>query len=217
MSKTDIEFKILTDHSRLEELHKLVHDSFVESGHAKPRANKTIDLYPHLNKIEETIIVIAEINGKIVATNSATIDNKRGLHTDTFFKQETDELREKYNDLGSSWRIVTHKDFRSNIRLIIDLIKFTLVQGEKMGMKNCLFLFQKKHTKVYERIIGAKPIAEKKLNMEKSSKFETTMVLMFASLEQIRKSLTNNTKTHDGKNLLTRNGIKTAVYSNQKV
>lgn len=91
MSYNNYTIKELTDFFRLNELNSLVHDTLVESKHIKKRTSGLLDLYPKLNKIKQTTILIAELNNKIAGTNSMTIDSLYGLHTNFFFKEETSE------------------------------------------------------------------------------------------------------------------------------
>ena len=125
--KDNLNFKELSDLTRLPEIYSLTHDTYVESGLIQPKETGTLNLFPHLNEIEETVIIIAESNGKIIATNSLTIDGEKGLHTDVYFKSETNELRKKHKKLGSSWRIATDKKHRGDIRIIMTLIPLAII------------------------------------------------------------------------------------------
>jgi hypothetical protein len=186
-------YKELTDLTRLPEIFSLTHDTFVESGLILPKKNGMLNLYPHLNKIKETAVIIAEFNGKIIATNSATIDGEKGLHTDVYFKSETDEYRKTHKNLGSSWRIATDKAHRRDIRIIMNLIKYSLLVGEKMGMETCLFIFEKRHERIYKKLIGAETIAEKVCDIEGFIEHKMHMVLMVAAVGAVKKKLTKTT------------------------
>lgn len=187
--KKILNFNELSDLTRLPEIYSLTHDTFVESGLILPKENKTLNLYPHLNEIDETVVLIAESEGKIIATNSVTIDGENGLHTDAYFKRETDRLREKGEKLGCSWRIATDKNYRCNIRVIMNLIKRSLSVGEKMGMETCLFIFEKRHERIYKKLIGAKTIAEKVCDIEGFIEHKIHMVLMKADVRTVKNSL----------------------------
>ncbi len=177
----------LTNFRRLNEIGKLVHDTLVESGHISSRYNKFVDLYPHLNKIPETTILIAELNGKIIGTNSMTLDNPAGLHSDKFFKEETDIFRKQNKILGSSWRIATEHEYRKNIRLFLDLIQNTFFAAKKMHIETCLFVFDKKHEEFYKKLLDAETIAEKIRNIE--PEIDIPMILMRTDTENSQKHL----------------------------
>lgn len=161
MKKEDITFSRLTDMNRLSEIHKLTHDSFVEGGLISPTPDGILDIYSHLDRLEETNIIVAEQDGKIIATCSVTKDNTFGLQSDKFFKEETDKLRIEHDNLGCAWRIVTAKQFRNDIRLIKKLIDYTAIAAKNLTMQACLYCFATKHEKIYARLIGAKTITRK--------------------------------------------------------
>ena len=187
--KDNLIFKELSDLTRLPEIYSLTHDTFVESGLIAPKKDGILNLYPHLNKIKETVVIIAESDGEIIATNSVTIDGEKGLHTDVYFKSETDEYRRTHEKLGSSWRIATDKKHRRDIRIIMNLIKHTLSVGEKLGMKTCLFIFEKRHERIYKKLICARTIAEKICDIEGYINHKMHMVLMSAKVVTIKQSL----------------------------
>ncbi|NPA68331.1 MAG: hypothetical protein GXO50_06945 [Chlorobi bacterium] len=154
----------LNDFSRIPEISRLVKNSFTESGLIPPDyESEYLDLYPYLNKISETTVLIAESEGRIIGTNSITIDGPAGLHTDFYFKKETDIIRKTGNKiLGSSWRIATAPTCRKNFRLFLDLIENTFKAGKEKNIETCLFVFAKKHENFYKRILDAETVAEKK-------------------------------------------------------
>ncbi|NOZ34489.1 MAG: hypothetical protein GXO80_04220, partial [Chlorobi bacterium] len=188
MSLYDYNIHKLTDFNRLPEIGKLVHDTLVESGHISSRYNQFVDLYPELNTIPETIILIAELNGKIIGTNSITLDSSAGLHSDFFFKEETNFIRKNESKiLGSSWRIATEHQYRKNIRLFLDLIQNTFFAAKEMHIETCLFVFDKQHEEFYKKLIDAKTVAEKTCNIE--PEIDIPMILMRTDTENSQKHL----------------------------
>ena len=180
--------KELIDNNRLSEISSLVHETLVESNHITKRVDNIINLYPHLNNINQTNVLIAEINNKIIGTNSMTIDSEHGLHTDLFFKQETDYIRKSSDEkLGSSWRIATSKEYRGNIRLFLDLIQNSFFLAKEKGIETCLFVFDKKHEKLYKSLLDAETISEKVCNIEAG--IDINMVLMKTDTENSQKHL----------------------------
>ncbi len=187
MSVYNYKLHKLKDFNRLYEIGKLVHDTLVESGHISSRYDKYVDLYPHLNKIPETSILIAESGGKIIGTNSMTLESPAGLHTDKFFKEETDCFRKNKKILGSSWRIATSKEYRKNIRLFLDLIQNSFFLAKEMNIETCLFVFDKKHEEFYKKMLDAETVAEKICNIE--PEIDIPMVLMQTDTENSQKHM----------------------------
>ncbi|MFD0965196.1 N-acyl amino acid synthase FeeM domain-containing protein [Pseudofulvibacter geojedonensis] len=187
--ESKIIYKELTDLSRLPEIHSLTYDTFVDGGLILPKEERELDLYPHLNRIRETVIIIAECEGKIIGTNSVTLDSRNGLHTDLYFRKETNQFRRINKRIGSSWRIATDKDHRGSIKIIMNLIKHSLLIGLKMNMEKCLFVFEKKNERVYQKLIGATTIAEKRRSADPNVDYKIHMVLMAADVEEVYDAL----------------------------
>ncbi len=178
----------LIDYNRLSEISSMVHETLVESRHIIKGSTDKINLYPHLNNINQTTVLIAELNNNIIGTNSMTIDSEHGLHTDLFFKQETDYIRKSSEKkLGSSWRIATNKEYRGNIRLFLDIIQNSFFLAKKKGIETCLFVFDKKHEKLYKKLLDAETISEKVCNIE--AEIDINMVLMKTDTENSQKHL----------------------------
>ena len=188
---SDLNYKIykLTDYQRLFEISKLTKDAFSESGLILQNYNNQyLNLYPHLNTIQETSILIAEINRKIIGTNSVTLDGPAGLHTDYYFKKETDFIRKTEDTvLGSSWRIATTQEYRNNIRLFLDLVQNTFIVTKKKNIETCLFVFAEKHEAFYKKMLDAETIAKKKYT--KFPYNNVTFVLMKTNTENSQKHL----------------------------
>jgi len=188
MLKNDYKISKLKNFNRLPEISILVGKAFIESGLISKNFKQPVDLYPHLNTIKETTILIAESNGKIIGTNSMTVDSPAGLHTDYYFKEETDFFRKTENKiLGSSWRIATEHEYRRNIRLFLDLIQNSFFVAKESHIETCLFVFAKKHEEFYKKMIDAETLAEKICTIEPG--IDLPMVLMRTDTENSQKHL----------------------------
>ena len=166
----------------------LAHDAFVESGLITKNNNKQLNLYPHLNFIENTKTIIAENSNKIIGTNSITVDGTNGLHTDNYFKEETDKIRYNSSEkIGSSWRIATCTEYHRNIRLLLDIIQNSVELAVKMNIEICLYAFNKKHENFYKQLLNAETIAQKKINQKQG--LNTELVLMKTDTEKTRNHL----------------------------
>ncbi len=159
MNKKNYTISVLEDYSRLDEIYRLAHDTFVDSNIIDPNEDGKFITCPHLDTISNTIILIAEQDNKIIGTISVTMDGPSGLHTDKWFKKETDEIRKNVaGNLASSWRIATLLNYRGSRLLVLDLIlrSFEVVLENECDV--CLFTFLNKHIRVYQRIIKAEII-----------------------------------------------------------
>lgn len=188
MLKTGYKINKLKDFNRLPEISLLVRETFIESGLISDHFNSSADFYPHLNTIKETTILIAEQNGKIIGTNSMTTDSSVGLHTDSYFKEETDFIRKTEKKiLGSSWRLATIHEYRNNIHLFLDLIQTSFHIAKEKHIETCLFVFNKKHEAFYKKLLDAETIAEKICTMDYEIKIP--FVLMRTDTENSQKHL----------------------------
>lgn len=171
----------LQDLSLMPEIYALAHDTAVESGLIAPQKSGMLDLNPHLDGIKQTTVLIAKCEGEIIGTNTLTLDGPNGIHTDTLFPAETNELRKKHV-LSSSWRIATHKKYRSDIRLISDLLKTSMKTGREMGITDCLFIVNLRHAQTYIKALNAEIVATKKITLDKSLDRSVDVALMTANI-----------------------------------
>ena len=169
----------LEDDACLDEVYQLTHDSLVDAGDIVPRSDGKLISYPHLDRAGGTTIVCAEKDGKLVGTVSITIDGPSGLYTDRYFKEETAVIRATATasePICATWRIATAKEFRGNSRLVRDLILESFRIARENSCCLCLFVFNDRHVKVYQRLIKAEVIARKIASVDQ--KIELPMVLM---------------------------------------
>ncbi|MCK5120649.1 MAG: hypothetical protein KAQ91_01630 [Methylococcales bacterium] len=162
MNNRDYTISVLEDYSRLDEVYRLTHDSLVNAGEIEPKEDGRFITCPNLDMIPETTILIAEQNCKIIGSISFTLDGPNGVHTDNWFKDETDEIRNSnVGVLGSSWRVATTAEFRGNRRFVLDLMKNAFQIGIENNCDVCLFTFLDKHVDVYQRIMRADIVKKK--------------------------------------------------------
>jgi hypothetical protein len=173
----------LKDYSRISDIYKLTHDTCVEAGVILPKEDGQLITFPHLDYTPQTTILIAEQDGQIIGTNSFKIDGSEGLHTDIYFREETDKIREKVTGvLGCSWRIATHKEYRKERSLILDMIKRTFEVALTANCEVCLFIFSEKHSRIYQRIIGAEIVSKKNFSLDNN--IETMGVMMQVEIQK---------------------------------
>lgn len=179
----DYTIKTLDDYSRLEEIYRLTHDNLVKVGDIEPQTDGKVISFPHLDRIEQTRIVIAEKDGEIVGTVSLTVDGPDGLNTDHYFKEETDVIRQASNGkICSTWRMATAPEYRGSARLVRELI----FESFRAAMDNscclCLFVFNERHVKIYQRIIKAEVIARRAESVD--GKTQLPMAMMQMDMDQ---------------------------------
>jgi hypothetical protein len=167
MSTQNYTIHKLTDYSRLDEIHRLTHDTLVEAGDITPRPDGKINLYPHLDRSGQTTILVAEQSGMIIGTISMSLDGPDGLHTDSLFNDETDRIRREVpHGLAASWRIATSRQYRSNRGLVLDLIKHTFLARFELHAQVCLFVFNERHVTIYQRLLDAEIVAQRPASLD---------------------------------------------------
>jgi hypothetical protein len=175
----DYTIKTLNDYSRLDEIYRLTHDSLVKVGDIEPQPDGKVISFPNLDRIEQTRIVIAEKDGEIVGTVSLTVDGPDGLNTDHYFKEETDVIRQTFNGkICSTWRMATAPEYRGSALLVRELIieSFRTAQYNSCGL--CLFVFNERHVKIYQRIIKAEVIARRAESVDGKKQLPMAMMQM---------------------------------------
>jgi hypothetical protein len=168
---------ILEDYSRLDEVYKITHDTFVKSGDISPQDNGRITTCPHLDHHPNTTILIAEQEGEIIGTITITVDSGHGLNMEKWFKEELTDYRQIYSSkLGSTWRLATDPSFRGKTRLIIDLISMAFKLLLEADCDLCLCALMNKHKKTYQRLMDAKVVVTKNVPFDKDIPMELNLM-----------------------------------------
>ena len=145
-----------------QELHdvwRLTHDVYVKAGYCKRRETGWLIHYPRLDNIIETAVFIAIENGRIIGTNSITLDGPKGLHVDDDFPKEVNKIRKEGRRLVASWRIVTDC---KGIMPVVRLIKKTLAFGlNELWAETALFTFNPEHENFYKKYLNMTTIAKR--------------------------------------------------------
>ena len=147
----------------LEDVWRLTHDVYVSEGYAAPQPDGMLRHYPHLDLVPETTVLLAEDeDGRLLGSNSYTVDGPAGLQPDDDFKDVIDVLREDCRArglrLGCSWRIVTQPDCRDGLAVVMKLISATLDAGKQVA-DVVLYTFNPRHVGFYGRMLGLQAIA----------------------------------------------------------
>jgi hypothetical protein len=154
----------LNSWTELAEMYEVVYRAYLAMGYTPEMVSGELRHYPHLNGIPETTVFGAfDHEGKMVGTNSLTVDGPQKLHVDDDFPDQVHRIREwckSYGlNLGASWRIVTDKSVGSCFDILMPLIAATIRKGCDLGLHVTLFDFHPRHGKVYERLLGLEPVA----------------------------------------------------------
>jgi hypothetical protein len=153
-----MEIEIVQSQKDLEEVYKLTHDVYVLNNYISPNPDGMLAHYPHLDNIPESIVIVAKVDGKIVGTNTFTIDGPNGLHIESEFPDVVKRLRKTPLKLSSTWRIITDPEYQDTKRVIKSVIRKTF----EVGMNEAdlvLATFNPKHERFYQRLLNFITIA----------------------------------------------------------
>lgn len=156
-----VEISVARTPEEMEAVYRMTHDAYVEMGFIRPRPGGKLVHYPHLDFIPETTVLLARLDGRIVGTNSLTLDGPVGLHVDEDFKAETDRIRAEGRALAASYRINTCPEVRLRNAIVLGLIRETVRRALACGVETCLFIFHKRHERVYRRLLNMRTVAER--------------------------------------------------------
>lgn len=155
-----LEIRPIRDAAELDCVYRMTHDAYVDMGFIEPRPGGRLVHYPHLDAAPETTILVALLDGVIVGTNSVTLDGPAGLHVDEDFKAVTDQIRAEGRRIAAGWRINTRRDVRDQANIVRGLIGEAMRLLVNTGIRTCLFIFNKRHERIYQRLLGMTTIAE---------------------------------------------------------
>jgi hypothetical protein len=176
-----IEVRRIEGEAELDAVYRLTHDCFVERGYCPPQPGARLIHHPHLDRIPETTILVAVVDGEIVGTNSWTLDGPAGLHVDKDFKRETDAIRAEGRVLASSWRIATRSGYRHDRHVVIGLIRETIRQFADVGGQTSVFTFNPRHERIYERLLNMTTVARR----PDCCDFASPLVFMRMDMEKV--------------------------------
>ena len=145
----------------LDQIYRLVHDAYVERGYIEPRDDGRLVLYPRLDNIPETTVIIMWDGDLIVGTNSLTIDGPRGLPSDEDFKKECKSIRAEGRRLAGSWRLCTRTGYRDERHIVLELIARTVRLTLQNDIETCVFTINPRHVDVYRRLLNMTLVSQR--------------------------------------------------------
>ena len=156
-----IEIRAVQGPEELKAVYRMTHDAYVDMGFIRPRDDGMLIHYPHLDRINETTVLLALLDGRIVGTNSLTLDGPIGLHVDEDFGLETNHIRADGRTLAACYRMNTLPEVRLHNAIVMSLIRETVWRALESDVQTCLFIFHKRHERVYQRLLNMKTVAER--------------------------------------------------------
>lgn len=146
----------------LEEVWRLVHDSYVDSGYIEKQPNGLLKHYPHLEFLDETVTFGAFINRQLVGTCTITFDSKALLPVDIDYPYEVGIIRKiNVTKLATCWRLATTPECRYKTSVVIALMKKIMVNFIVHKQPLLLCEINPKHYNFYHKIWGFVEIARK--------------------------------------------------------
>lgn len=139
-------------------VYQMTYRMYLQSGYIKPNRDAEYRHYRHLDRIPETSVFVTEDEGKIVGTNSLTVDGLAGLHVDVDFPDAVAMVRQACHlrglSLAASWRIITLPEAREGFKIVLSLITATMEMIGQKGLNVLLFSFNPRHEGFYTRLLG---------------------------------------------------------------
>jgi hypothetical protein len=165
----------------LDDLHRvyqLTHESFVSAGLCDSQPHHMIIHHPDQDVIPETIIYMAEIDGKLVGSVTFTIDSEFGMMVDSEFKEQVDKYRRFYGKVASFWRLAISPNYQSDTRIIKHLLGIIAKCLLKNQIPVCFFTFSPEHARIYEKLVNTEEVCRGKDSNELVKIEHSEVVLM---------------------------------------
>lgn len=157
--ESSVEIRPIRGDAELDAVYRITHDAFLEQGYCKAQPDGRLIHYPHLDRIPETTILVALIDGAICGTISLTLDGPQGFHVDSDFKPECDEIRREGRRLAAAWRMATRSSCRDERKVVMALILGALRGTFDASVQTTVFTFNPRHERVYQRLLNMTTVA----------------------------------------------------------
>ena len=141
MSQKNITFKFVTTEGERYEVQRLYHDSLVFDGIIPIQKSGIVNMYPHLDSIENSRVLIVQKDGKIIGTSSITDAKKTQTPADIYFIKEMEHLRSRNNKICAIWRTCTDPNYRrtpSLIKSIFQQILLFIIDNKYEEIVSCI-------------------------------------------------------------------------------
>ena len=157
----------------LESVYRVVHDAYVAEGYSQPQPDGKLRIYKRYDHLPETTIFIAiENDGTVIGTASITGNNVTGLPMREDFPDDFDKIAHRTHVcgryLGGCWRIATKSNLRNSLSVVLHLIKALLEEAAAKEIHEMVYVFNPKHVKFYERMLGFVTVCERDVGAVKA-------------------------------------------------
>lgn len=145
-------------------IHRLTYEQYLKENYCKENESGEICLYPYLDELDETTVLVVEKDGVIIGTNTITVDNYKGMPCDCDFPGEMYAMRtSKYTwleKLGCCWRLITKEEYRGSKEVICLLFSKSIEVMLANDIDICVFVVNPKHADFYTKLFGIKKLCE---------------------------------------------------------
>jgi hypothetical protein len=144
----------------LEAVYRLTHDAYLDNGVIQQQPNGMLVYAEHLDHSADTTVWIVLHRNQPVATVSLTKDGSNGMIMEEEFAPELAKVRNERRRLGGVWRLVVHRDYRKDSKIVQILISHAtqwLLRETQTG----LIVVAPRHAKLYQKLLNMLPLAAK--------------------------------------------------------
>ncbi|MFH1021854.1 MAG: hypothetical protein V1809_00520, partial [Planctomycetota bacterium] len=75
------------------------------------------------------------------------------------FKEACDDIRNEGRKLAAGWRIATRSGYRDERGIVMGLIREVVTRAVGAGVRTCVFTFNPRHERIYQRLLNMKAVA----------------------------------------------------------
>jgi len=134
------------------EAQRLAHDAYLARGLIQPQPDGLWRGYERLNDIDETTVLVAVMDGKVIGTASYTFDGEHGLPTDDDYFLETTCIRAVGLPLVGCWRFAVGAG--SSLAIHARLMHRICVDGVDAGEPVAVQEVHPRYVNYYRRRFG---------------------------------------------------------------
>ncbi|NOY62846.1 MAG: hypothetical protein GXP10_06820 [Gammaproteobacteria bacterium] len=159
ISRDGLVVRTVDGDDELDQVYRLIHDAYVEQGYCQPRADGRLIYHETLTRSPQTHVLLAKKEDEVVGTLSATLEGPLGLPLDPGFHTAHKRIAREKRALSVIWRLATHRDYRQNQFVVMELIKLAVLSSIQHGAITALCVFHDHHEKLYQRLFKMESMA----------------------------------------------------------
>lgn len=178
-----MKFKLVETDQERYLVQKLYHDCLVSENAIQVQASGTINMYPQLENLYNSDVVLVKEDNRIVGTVSVSKDAHMSSPADKYFPKEMMQIRESNNRICNVWRICTHPDYRSKNSLIKQLLKKAIQVIIKKGYEEIVIAVNPENDFFYKRVLNFTEIA--RVDQMPNELISAGVILMKVPLEDL--------------------------------